>query len=1039
MKSRGVKPKRSLQSHLSCLLLVCVYGIIFCASVCALDRDRAITQFHHTAWTAKDGAPEQIRAIAQTTDGYLWLGTATGLYRFDGVHFDSYLPLSGDGFPSKNIFSLFATPDGGLWIGYFYGGVSFLKDGNLTSYGESDGLPPGRIKSIAKDEEGTIWVAALGGGLARFQASGWQRIGSEWNFSGKSAQVVFVDKEGTLWVATEDTIIYLPKGANSFQPTGEKVTQVGKITQSPDGALWMAETTVAVRQLRLPGVDPRSLGPEIRVGSIATLFDRNGALWATSMGDGIRRVPYTDRLRGQIIAQFSTAAEIFTEENGLSANFVMTVFEDREGNIWMGTSGGLDRFRESPFVPVRFPAGELGFGLAAGDDGEVWVISRNLWVMRKRDTAPTKIIIVGSPSNFRDKKGTLWIGGYNGIFNLEKDGKSLSELPPPLKNIAIRQIFKDHDGRLWVYYELEGLFRLEDGVWKRYERQSELPKSDPIVVTLDSSDRRWLGYAGNIVTLIDGDRIRTFSGDDGFRVGDIKAIYEGSGRRIWAVGTSGVAVFEEDRFRMLATEGTEAFSGISGIIQPRDGSLWLNASLGIIHIPADELRLALENPAHRVRYRVFDFLDGLPGAAQQNRPLPTALESSDGHLWFSTNKGVAWIDPKRIPGNTVVPPVSIRSLYADEKLYEAAPSLELPEGTTRLQISFTALSLSVPERVRFRFRLEGVDNDWQDPGIRRDTTYTSLGPGNYRFRVIACNNDGVWNEEGAVLDFSIAPMFYQTLWFRLLIFLLALLSIAGAFVLFYRWRLARATERLNLGFEERLAERTRIAHELHDTLLQGFFGASMRLQAVSNLLPAKSEKAKENLDDVLDQIDDVLEDGRRAIWDINSSDAAEKDLGKAFTLVAEDLNKSYPANFCLTVEGESHPLHPLVRDQIYRIGREALINAFRHSQATKIELEIEYSPKHLRIVVSDDGCGIQPDVLSTGREGHLGLSGMRKYAGKIGAELKIYSRAESGTEVELSVPQKIAYVKKTSDGLLSRMSRFYRRKTELHRSNDLEE
>jgi signal transduction histidine kinase len=521
--------------------------------------------------------------------------------------------------------------------------------------------------------------------------------------------------------------------------------------------------------------------------------------------------------------------------------------------------------------------------------------------------------------------------------------------------------------------------------------------------------------------LIDNERVRTFSVDDGVQAGDIKAIYERSGR-VWAAGTLGIGVFVEEQFRMLAAEDAEVLRNISGMVETPNGSLWLNARQGIIHIPVEEVRLFLEDPAHKVRYRAFDFLDGLPGAVQQ-RPAPTAIEGSDGRLWFATNRGVAWIDPQRIPKNSLPPPVSISSLSTDEKLYEPSPSLELPKGTTRLQINFTALSLSIPERVRFRYKLEGVDEDWQDPGAERRTTYTSLGPGNYRFRVIASNNDGVWNEEGATLDFSIAPMFYQTLQFRILIFFLTLLLTAFMLYLLYRWRVRLVTRRLNLSFEERLAERTRIAHALHDTLLQGFFGASMRLQAVSNLLPAKSEKAKENLDDVLDQIDVVLEEGRRAIWDMSSSDAAEKDLGQALTLVGEDLNKTYPANFCLTIEGQNRQLHPLVRDQIYRIGREALINAFRHSKASKIELEIEYAPKHLRLTVRDNGCGIQPDVLSVGREGHLGLSGMRKYAEKIGAELNIWSLAESGTEVELIVPHNFAFEKESSGGFLRWLSR----------------
>jgi signal transduction histidine kinase/ligand-binding sensor domain-containing protein len=896
-----------------------------------------------------------------------------------------------------------------MWICYLYGGVSFLKDGNLTNYGEPEGLPPGRVRKFAKDEEGTIW-AAVQGGLALYDGSRWQRVGLEWNYPGKMAQVVFVDKEGTLWVATEDTIVFLPKGTRSFQPTGEKIDEVLEITEAPDRTMWMAETTGSVRRIRLPGIDARSAGPEIEVGSRRIVFDREGSLWVPSAGDGIRRLPYPDRFPGQRISKFSDVLEKFTEAEGLSANYIFTVFEDREGNIWIGTANGLDRFRASSFVPVRFPPGYHDFGLAAGHEGEIWTGSPTTGVHRIRGSIPTsvepdlEILFV-----FNDDEGSIWMGGNNGIHRWYKDTVSMIELPPGLKLPGLSAVFTDGSGILWIYVDQVGAFQYRDGSWTQYDKQSDLPKSSPLTGTVDSLDRKWLGYAANKLAVLDGRGNRTFSQDDGLQVGDVKAIQERHGR-LWVGGSLGLAVYENDRFRMLTAEEAGALSGVSGIVGSRDGSLWLNAERGVIHIPADEVRFALGHPAHKVRYRVFDYLDGLPGAAQQNRPFPTAAEGSDGRLWFSTNKGIAWLDPQQIPQNNTPPPVSIRSLTADEKLYEPLPSIELPEGTTGLQIDFTALSLSIPERIHFRYRLEGVDAGWQEAGTRRQAFYNSLAPGSYQFRVIASNEDGVWNEDGAILEFSIAPMFYQTLWFRSLTVLLALLFMIGTVILLYRWRLARATKHLKIGFEERLAERTRIAHGLHDTLLQGFFGAAMRLQAVSNLLPAKSETAKENLDDVLDQIDVVLEEGRRAIWDMNALSIGENDLTQAFMLVGEDLNKSYPTDFILTIEGESRRLNPIIRDQTYRIGREALTNAFRHARAGKIELTIEYAQKYLRIAVRDNGCGISTDYISEGREGHLGLSGMREYAEKIGAELKIWSRSESGTEVELIVPHKIAFM-----------------------------
>ncbi len=1027
MKKKCANSKSVIQKYLEYAFLLCIYGSLLGISANALSLDQNIKQFYHTAWTAKDGSPGQIRTLAQTNDGYLWLGSSAGLYRFDGVLFDRFEPQPGSVFPSNNIYSLLTSPDGGLWIGYWYGGVSFLKDGNLTNYGESEGLPTGRVQSFARDDEGVIW-AATSGGLARLEEGRWHRVGAEWNYPGKAAQAVFVDKAGTLWVAAEETIVFLPKGARTFQLTGERILQVLQMAQSPDGTIFAAETSRSVRPIRLPRPDPRPAGPEIRVGSVAILFDHEGAMWVTTIGDGLRRVPFPDRLRGQTISRFGDNAEIFTEKDGLSADYSSAVLEDREGNIWVGSANGLDRFRESSLVPVRFPPGYQDFGLAAGDDDEIWTGSSNQGANLIRGDIPIyKEPKFGVSSVYRDDEGTIWMGGTVALFRIRGDAYSKIKLPIEPKILGVSSIFKDRAGTLWIYLDQEGIFQLKNGDWTSYNRQTELPKSSPITGAIDSLDRKWFGYAGNILTLIDGENIRIFSRDDGLEVGDIKVIYERL-HHLWIGGTLGLAVFEGNRFRMIKTEDAQALAGISGMLERTDGDLWLNTSRGIVQIPLQEVHRVLEDESYKLNYRTFDYLDGLLGAAQQNRPFPTAIEGSDGRLWFSSTKGLVWINPANLATNPAPPPVLIKSLNTDEKTYEPSLSPQLPRGTTSLQIDYTALSLTIPERVRFRYKLEGANDDWQDVGTRRQAFYTNLAPGTYRFRVTAANNDGVWNEEGATLDFTIQPAFYQTLWFRAVALLIGLLICFGLFLVLYRWRISQTTERLNMRFEERLAERTRIAQELHDTFLQGVLGMTMRLQAISHLLPAKPQNAKASLDEVLDQVDTVIEEGRRGIWEIRTSTLNENDLAQAFTLAGEELNKIYPANLTLTIEGESRPLHPFIRDEVYRIGREALTNAFRHSKAAEIEAGIEYSLKNLRIFIRDNGCGISPDFLRSGRIGHLGLLGMRESAEKIGAELKIWSRAESGTEVELIVPYHVAFKRKSSGGLFNRLSDLFGRK-----------
>jgi signal transduction histidine kinase len=329
--------------------------------------------------------------------------------------------------------------------------------------------------------------------------------------------------------------------------------------------------------------------------------------------------------------------------------------------------------------------------------------------------------------------------------------------------------------------------------------------------------------------------------------------------------------------------------------------------------------------------------------------------------------------------------------------------VQVPPGRQRLAFHYAGLSLSVPERVRFKYRLDGFDRDWSQPVSARDTVYTNLGPGSYRFRVLASNSDGVWSRSEATLGFAIAPRLWQTTWFQLGIVVAIVVGAAGL----YRLRMHQVARRLSLRFEERLAERTRIAQDLHDTLLQGFVSASMQLHVATSRVPAESP-ARPSLERVQQLMGRVIEEGRNAVRGLRSPHAGGDDLEQAFGRVQHELG-SDGAAFRVIVEGRPQPLHPIIRDEVYRIGREALMNAARHSGAQKIEVEIDYAPAHVRILVRDDGCGIDEQVLRSGRDGHWGLSGMRERAERIGARFRVWSRAAAGTEIELFVPGPVAF------------------------------
>jgi len=983
-----------------------IAGFVACVPVCALERDRTIAQFYHTAWTVREGAPDQISALAQTTDGYIWLSAVAALYRFDGVRFKRFEDITSD------VSALKALDDGSLWIGYEFGGASLLKDGQLTNYGDREGMPEGTVFGFAADRQHAVWAATVKG-LMRFDGSSWQSIGSEWNYPDGKSRAVFVDHEGTLWAATGETVMSLAPGARRFEDTGRRASWVVQMAQAPDGTVWTADAFGTVQAtVSASGGAPANAGV-IRVESGGLLFDRDGALWVGSLGDGLRRVAYPeravpDRGGGEI------ASEAFKRIEGLSADYVWPLLEDREGNIWVGTSGGLDEFRNSAIAPALFPPGSHDLALVAGDDGAVWAGTTNRTLMRLRNNIVTATDgAMRTTCAYRADDGTIWLGGQQGIWRIVGDKPTLvTALPEGVGSVDVQSMVMDRRGVLWVGITNAGLFRLADGTWSQVDDPAFTIGSrklkTPLVATSDAQGRILLGYGRGGLVMIDGDATKVFAAGDGLDLGNVAAIKQGS-RTIWVGGERGLASFDGSRFQTLGVEG-EPLSGIVGIIETADGSLWLHAVSGVLHFSAAEVAHALADPTYRMRYRLFDVLDGLSSGPTQLRPLPTAIESSDGRLWFATLNGAAWIDPKSITTNALPPPVVIESIGVGDKRLPILSPLKLPERTKQVEVDYTALSYSVPQRVRFRYRLDGVDADWQDVGARRQAIYTNLGPGDYRFRVVAANEDGIWNEAGAALDFAIAPAYYQTWWFRALCVVLAAVVISLLLYLRVRAVLARMRARLEERLEERHNERARIARDLHDTLLQSIQALMIRFQIAAVEMPAGSA-ARNAITQALDLADQVLVEGRDRVSDLRSSIDSAEDLAQAFTTIGEQMATEHDVEFRVIVEGQKRVLDANFSDEIFCIGREALVNAFQHAHAASIEIEIAFETDTLRVRVRDDGVGIDAGILEAGRRpGHWGLPGMRERALKIGARLDIWGGTGSGTEVELRVPASVAYL-----------------------------
>ena len=1013
--SKAFYPNRGIALILWICLLIALAGV----STYALDRDRSIVQFHHTAWGVNEGAPTEISALAQTEDGYLWIGSPRGLFRFDGVKFEEYKPQPGVELPSHGIYYLMATPDGGLWIAFAPTGLGFLKDGYLTLFTRPEDLPDSQIHSFARDRDGRIW-ASTETGLVLREGNRWNPIGRDWNFTPDVIRNLFVDREGTLWVATVKNIVFLKRGSKAFELAGPVGRGVTTLAQAKDGRVWFADNSKGgeVRPVPTAGHNSYAEDPAvIEDGLFELLIDRDGALWITRHDSGIVRIRYPERLGNRKLGAHAPEVESFDEKDGFSGGFAYKLLEDREGNIWVGCSKGLVQFRHNQVVPVSLPPRYQRLVLRAGEDGEIWTGTINSKpLLRIRDeTILAEKVGEGTSSVFRDSNGDVWWGCANGIWR--QRGTQFEYFPMPKGAEPpnwIYEIFPSReDGGLWVRLGDFGTVHFKQGVWNLNDRLGlkGVPIRGPSASYDDASGRVWLGFSAGQVYLLDGEQVTAYSQNDGLDVGRI-AVIRGRGQHIWVGGELGLMFFSEGQFRRVTVATGEQLGTVSGIIETVDDGLWLSEMRGIVQIPPEEIRRFVADPNHRVEYRRFDYLDGLPGAPQMSFANSTAVRASDGRLWFATNNGLAWIDPAHIVRNGLPPPVSILSIGDEIGRQPMSGAVKFAAGTHTVEIDYTALSLSIPERVEFRYKLEGVDKDWQNVGTRRQAFYTGLGPGQYRFQVIACNNDGVWNEQGAILSFSVAPAWYQTIWFRL--------SCVAAFLVLvwalYQLRRRQLAHQFSMGLEARVNERTRIARELHDTLLQSFHGLLLRFQAASNLLPTRPDEAKHRLDNAIDRAARAITEGRDAVHELRSSAAVTPDLPVAISALGQDLaadqaGKNLP-DCRVQVEGTARNLDPILRDEVYRIAAEAMRNAFRHAEARQIEVEIRYDERQLRVRVRDDGKGIDPKFLGEQeRTGHWGLNGMRERAQAVGGNLTVWSEIDSGSEIEVTIPASIAYAK----------------------------
>lgn len=926
----------------------------------------------------------------------------SGLYRFDGIRFERYRPPAGQSLRSNDISALRVLSDGSLWVGYRFGGASRITTSKLTTFSADDGLPSSTVWDLTRDSSGTIW-AATRAGIFRLAGARWQPFELDGQTPTPHALSMLTDRHGTVWAATSAGVFALRRGGDRFTRRGPPLGDVvgGAIREAPDGSVWGASMTAGLVLLSASTKETLAERTDVgRSGARTLLIDHSGALWMT-VGDRLRRLARPSRTT-------VTSRSAFDAENELpraSHAAVLAMLEDREGNVWIGGEHGLERFRETKLTRALIPRAVLGPALATGDAGTVWLGAA---VGGMYSLGPTTRRIADGPSDiscmYRDRLGQLWVGTDHGLWQ-RRDGKFLrTALPARFAKASIQALARDRSGRLWLSAVGAGVIRLTDGTWSDFGADAGLENTPAISIVEDGSDRVWLGYTGGRLALVvrraDGsDSTRLFTNADGVRVGNVSAVFVRNSR-VWVGGDHGIAYLEGTRFRSVAFAGDEAPRGVSGIVETIDGDLWLNGADGVMRLPADELREARRDSSFQVRPERFDYRDGIDGIAPQIRPQPSVIESTDGRLWFVTSSQVLSVDPRRVLRNALAPPVAILELTSRARVQAPSDRIVLPPLTTALQVRYTALSLSVPDRVRFKYRLDGADTTWQDAGTRREAFFTNLRPGSYRFRVTAANEDGVWNARGDSIDVVITPTFAQTPAF---LALCVLVAVAAIWLLLQR-RVRRADAAARAQFEVTLAERTRIARELHDTLLQDFSGVAMQLHAVQRLLDTRTEQAAQVLTRAIATADVALRDARHAVWEMRSPELDSLDLPEALEAAARTALSSAGTAVTIDVRGERRRLPDEISVTAFRIGREAVANAARHAHANRVTLDFVYEATQFTLRIQDDGQGFSATSSTTTPEGHWGIVGMRERARRVGGSLNVTTAVGEGTLVVLQLP-----------------------------------
>ena len=1003
-------------------------AILLASHTCALALDPSldISQYGHTAWKNRESFVRgPVTSIVQAPDGYLWLGTASGLLRFDGNQSRPWLPPNGKQlFPG--ISKLLVARDGTLWIATGKGLASW-KDGKFSQYPEMAGLS---VSSLIQDSAGTVWVGFYDRGRLCSIKDGKIHCYEPGSFGG-SISALYEDHQRNLWVSARSGLWRWSPGRPDHYILAGGTVEASALIDGDHGELLIATslpgaatTTGSIEGLKqLANGKIRSYALPNFVGHFRPkcLFrSRDGSLW-------IGTVQGLLHFHQGKIDRFSVA-------EGLSGDVVTSILEDREGNVWVSTEEGLDLFREyavstisakqglsssSVHLVEATPDGSIWVGTADGLDrwqnGKITVFGRqNAQDLNSRtddreisiNSAVRKEPNSGLPGTPRslgqDDRERLLVSTREGVFFYEKGQFSRV---PGVPGGDIYALTGDGQGGMWISNNLEGLFHSTPQNAIQRIPWARLGHSDPAVALLPDrlGGGLWLGFFnGGIAYLKDGEVRASYNSVDGLGNGLVRDIQSASDGAVWVATEGGLSRVKNQHVATLTSKNGLPCDDVYWSMEDQDHAFWLAMRCGLARISRSDWEAWATDSTRRVRTTIFDTYDGVNSRGGHYHPKVT--QSPDGKLWFASLDGLSVLDPHSVAINKLPPPVHIEQITADGERYDASPGLRLPPHTRDLAIDYTALSFVAPEKARFRFKLDGQDPAWREVGNQRTVEYSNLPPGNYRFHVIACNNSGVWNEQGDELDFAIAPAYYQTVWF-LILCVLSLLAILWSIYQFRIQVLKRRQAEIGALNEQLIraqeAERMRIAGELHDGFLQQITSLTLELGTVKYQVPPDSP-AKATVIGLQEKLIKIGTEVRHLSHELHPVLLQEAGLSTALSSYCEEFSKVRGIPVSCEADEIVKGLSAGAALCIYRVAQEALGNAAKHAQAKKVEVRLIQSDGHVRLLVSDDGVGCTSDQV--GKSGGLGVINMRERVLQLDGTFEFDSEPERGTRVKVSVP-----------------------------------